>query len=214
MTGATLRLAPLAAALLAVIGSGAWAGPPTDQLHGRIDRVLEVLQDPALKKDSKATERRATLRGIAGEIFDFTEVSQRSLGRHWQARTPSERQEFVALFADLLEHTYVSKIEGYSGERIVYAGETLDGDQATVRTRIVTKQGTEIPVDYRMFQRDGRWRAFDVNIEGISLVGNYRSQFNAIIMRSSYADLAARLKTKQDERPGPRETGRPRTESP
>jgi phospholipid transport system substrate-binding protein len=214
MTGATLRLAPLAAALLAVIGSGAWAGPPTDQLHGRIDRVLEVLQDPALKKDSKATERRATLRGIAGEIFDFTEVSQRSLGRHWQARTPSERQEFVALFADLLEHTYVSKIEGYSGERIVYAGETLDGDQATVRTRIVTKQGTEIPVDYRMFQRDGRWRAFDVNIEGISLVGNYRSQFNAIIMRSSYADLAAKLKTKQDERPGPRETGRPRTESP
>jgi phospholipid transport system substrate-binding protein len=216
MTGATLRLAqaPLAAALLAVICSGAWAGPPTDQLHGRIDRVLKVLEDPALKKDSKATERRATLRAIAGEIFDFTEISQRSLGRHWQARTPSERQEFVALFADLLERTYVSKIEGYSGERLVYAGETLDGDQATVRTRIVTKQGTEIPVDYRMFQRDGHWRAFDVYIEGVSLVGNYRSQFNAIIVRSSYADLVEKLKTKQDERPGPRETGRPRTESP
>jgi phospholipid transport system substrate-binding protein len=209
-----LALAPLAAALLAVTCSGAWAGAPTDQLHGRIDRVLEVLADPALKKDSKTTERRATLRGIAGEIFDFTEVSQRSLGRHWQARTPIERQEFVALFADLLERTYVSKIEGYSGERLVYAGETLDGDQATVRTRIVTRQGTEIPVDYRMFQRDGRWRAFDVSIEGISLVGNYRSQFNAIIARSSYADLVEKLKTKQDEGSGPRETGRPRTESP
>jgi len=209
-----LALPPLAAALLAVACSGAWAGPPTDQLHGRIDRVLEVLQDPALKKDAKTTERRATLRGIAGEIFDFTEVSQRSLGRHWQARTPSERQEFVALFADLLERTYVAKIEGYSGERLVYAGETLDGDQATVRTRIVTKQGTEIPVDYRMFQRDGRWRVFDVNIEGVSLVGNYRSQFSAIIARSSYADLVAKLKSRQDEGSGPRETGRPRTESP
>jgi len=209
-----LALPPLAAALLAVACSGAWAGPPTDQLHGRIDRVLEVLQDPALKKDAKTTERRATLRGIAGEIFDFTEVSQRSLGRHWQARTPSERQEFVALFADLLERTYVAKIEGYSGERLVYAGETLDGDQATVRTRIVTKQGTEIPVDYRMFQRDGRWRVFDVNIEGVSLVANYRTQFNAIIVRSSYQDLVTKLKAKQDEGAGSKDTGRRRVESP
>jgi phospholipid transport system substrate-binding protein len=204
-----LALAPLAAALLAATGSGAWAGPPTEQLHGRIDRVLKVLEDPALKKASKTTERRATLRGIAEEIFDFTEISQRSLGRHWQARTPSERQEFIALFADLLERTYVSRIEGYSGVQVVYAGETLDGDLATVRTRIVTKQGTEIPVDYRMFERDGRWRVFDVSIEGVSLVGNYRSQFNTIILRSGYQDVITKLKTKQDEGSGP-----PRIESP
>ena len=201
----------LAAALFAIC-SGAWAGPPTDHLRGRIDRVLQVLEDPALKKDLKTAERRATLRRIAEELFDFTEISQRSLGRHWQARTPSERQEFVALFADLLERTYVSKIEGYSGVQVVYAGETLDGDLATVRTRIVTKQGTEIPVDYRMFQRDGGWRVFDVNIEGVSLVGNYRSQFNTLILRSGYQDVVTKLKTKQDE--GSRETGRPRVEAP
>src|SRR2546427_12465034 len=117
-----------------------------------------------LKNDAKAAERRATLRGIADEIFDFTEISQRSLGRHWQGRTPSECAEFVALFADLLERTYISKIESYSGERVVYAGETLDGDLATVRTRFVPKQGTEIPVDYRLFQRDGPRRALRINM--------------------------------------------------
>jgi phospholipid transport system substrate-binding protein len=210
------RLAPavLAAALLGAAGSSAWAGPPTDQLHDRIDRVVKVLDDPALKKESKTTERRATLRRIADEIFDFTQISQRSLGRHWQTRTPAEREEFVVLFGDLLERSYISKIESYSGERVVYAGETLDGDQATVRTRIVTKQGTEVPVDYRMFERDGRWRVFDVNIEGVSLVGNYRSQFNAIIVRSSYQDLVTKLRAKQDEGAGPRGPGRPRVESP
>src|SRR5439155_525551 len=184
------RLAPavLAGALLAVAGSGAWAGPPSDQLHRRVDSVLKVLEDPELKKDSKTAARRAALRAIADEIFDFREISQRSLGRHWQTRTPAEREEFeaplrdllgrhwqtrtpaereefVGLFGDLLERTYVSRIEGYSGERLVYAGEKVDGDQATVRTRIITKQGTEVPVDYRMFERDGRWRVFDVNIE-------------------------------------------------
>ena len=90
----------------------------------------------------------------------------------------------------------------------------MDGDQATVRTRIVSKQGTEIPVDYRMFQRDGRWRVFDVNIEGVSLVGNYRSQFNAIIVRSSYQDLVTKLKAKQDEGAAPKDTGRRHIESP
>src|SRR5438128_4972973 len=210
------RLAPavLAAGLLAAAGSGAWAGPPTDQLHGGIDRVLKVLDDPELKKDSKTATRRATLRGIADEIFDFTEISQRSLGRHWQTRTPAERAEFVALFGDLLERTYISRIEGYSGERLVYAGEKVDGDQATVRTRIITKQGTEVPVDYRMFERDGRWRVFDVNIEGISLVSNYRAQFNSIIVRSSYQELVTKLKAKQDEVAQPRETGRPRQQAP
>ena len=209
------RLAPTAlAALLAAAGASAWAGPPTDQLHDRIDRVVKVLDDPTLKKESKTGERRATLRRIADEIFDFTEISQRSLGRHWQARTLAERAEFVMLFGDLLERTYISKIESYSGERVVYAGETLDGDQATVRTRIVTKQGTEVPVDYRMFERDGRWRVFDVNIEGVSLVANYRAQFNAIVVRSSYQELVTKLRAKQDEGAGPRGTGRHRVESP
>jgi len=212
----TRRLAPaaLAAALLVAPGSSAWAGPPTEQLRDRIDRVVKVLAEPALKKDAKTMERRATLRTIANEIFDFAEISQRSLGRHWQTRTPPEREEFVTLFGDLLERTYISKIESYSGERVVYAGEMVDGDQATVRTQIITRQGIEVPVDYRMFQRDGRWRVFDVNIEGVSLVGNYRTQFNAIITRSSYQDLVTRLKAKQGEGAGSKETRRRRVESP
>src|SRR5439155_1185399 len=105
----------------------------------------------------------------------------RALGRHWQARTPAERDEFVGLFGDLLERAYITKIEGYTGERILFTGEVADGAFATVRTRIVTKQGTEVPVDYKMFNQGERWRAYDVNIEGVSLVSNYRTQFSSII---------------------------------
>jgi phospholipid transport system substrate-binding protein len=201
-------LAALAAALTVLVATHALAGPPTDQVRGSIDRVLQILTDPELKKEAKTAERRAAIRGVAGEIFDFTEISQRSLARHWAARTPAERGEFVRLFGDLLEHSYITKIEAYSGEKIQYAGEVADGDQAVVKTRIVTRQGVEIPVDYRMFVKDNRWRAYDVNIEGVSLVANYRSQFNAVIQRAGYADLVAKLKARQDERPGPRAAGR------
>ena len=187
----------------------AQAGAPTDQVRGSIDRVLQVLSDPELKKEAKTAERRAAIRTVASEIFDFTEISQRSLARHWTPRTPGERQEFVRLFGDLLEHSYITKIETYSGEKIQYAGELPDGDQAVVKTRIVTKTGVEIPVDYRMFVKSNRWRAYDVNIEGVSLVANYRTQFNTVIQRTGYPDLIAKLKAKQDERPGPREAGRP-----
>ena len=196
----------------AVVGLGmagpATAGPATDQLHGSIDAVLKILSDPELKKQAKAVERRRAIRTVANDIFDFNEISRRSLAVHWQARAPAERQEFVALFGDLLENSYISKIESYSGEKIVYAGETVDGQLAIVKTRLVTRQGTEVPVEYRMFLRDDRWRAYDVNIEGISLVANYRAQFNTIISRSGYPDLVAKLKAKRDERPGAREVGR------
>jgi phospholipid transport system substrate-binding protein len=188
--------------------SDAAAGAPTDQLRASVDQVLKILSDPELKKEARTLERRRMIRAIASEIFDFNEISRRSLAVHWQARSPAERTEFVALFGDLLENSYISKIEGYSGEKIVYAGETTDGDLAVVRTKILTKQGAEVPVDYRMFLRGDRWRAYDVNIEGISLVSNYRSQFNTIIQRTGYGDLVAKLRAKQDERPGPRETVR------
>ncbi|HEV8438926.1 MAG TPA: ABC transporter substrate-binding protein [Methylomirabilota bacterium] len=189
------------------------AGPPTDQLRQSVELVVKTLSDPELKKDTKSGERRAMIRRVANEIFDFSEISQRSLGRHWQARTPTEREEFVRLFADLLEQSYIAKIESYSDEKILYTGEVIDGEQAVVKTRIVTRQGAEIPVDYRTFLRGERWRAYDVNIEGVSLVANYRTQFNTIIQRNGYPDLVAKLKAKQDERPGPRETGRRRDEA-
>jgi phospholipid transport system substrate-binding protein len=198
----------LAWALTLLVAGPAAAGAPTDQLRGSVDSVLKTLADPELKKEAKTAERRRIIRAAAGEIFDFPQISQRSLAVHWQARTPAERQEFIALFGDLLEQSYISKIEAYSGEKIVYVGETIDGTQAVVRTRIVGRQGTETPVDYRMVVDGGRWRAYDVSIEGVSLVANYRSQFNSIIQRSGYPALASKLKAKQDERPAAREVGR------
>jgi phospholipid transport system substrate-binding protein len=188
-------------ALALLLAAPADAGPATEQVKGRVDRVLKVLDDPEMRKDARTMERRAAIRAIAGELFDFTEISRRSLARHWQPRTPAEREEFVRLFGDLLERSYVSKLELYSGEKIEYVGESLDGDVATVRTRIVTKQGTQIPVDYRLLKDGSQWRAYDVLIEGVSLVGNYRTQFNAVIQKSSYDGLVKALRAKRTEPP-------------
>jgi len=194
-----LALAGLIAALVLVAGSAVHAGPPTDQLKATIDQVLATIQDPALRQPAKTEERRQKIRAIANEVFDWPEIGKRALARHWEARSPKEREEFSALFADLLERSYAGKIEGYSGEKIVYEKETVEGDQATVRTKLVTKAGTQIPIDYRMQQAGERWRVYDVLIENVSLVGNYRSQFNRIIQQSGYADLIQRLKIKQGE---------------
>lgn len=189
-------------ALVVVLLTGpslGWAGPPTDQLRTQIDHVVKILDDPELKKESRALDRRKAVRKIADEIFDFAETAKRSLGRHWQPRSPAEREEFVQLFADLLERSYISKIELYSGERITYLNDSIEGDQAVVRTKIVTKQGTEVPIDYRMLKKGDRWLVYDVIIEGVSLVANYRTQFNKIIQTSSYQDLVKKMKTKQEE---------------
>jgi phospholipid transport system substrate-binding protein len=187
---------------LATLGLGvdpAGAAAPLDQLKAATDRVLKILQNPELKKPEQVDARRKQIRAVADEIFDWTETAKRALGRHWQGRTPPQREEFSALFADLVERSYVGKIEAYSGERIVFAGDTLEGDQATVRTKLMTKSSTEIPIDYRL-QKDGeRWRAYDVLIEGVSLVANYRSQFNRIITQSGYDDLIKKLRQKREE---------------
>jgi phospholipid transport system substrate-binding protein len=181
------------------VGGPAWAGAPTDQLRSRIERVLKVL-DPDARPDGRSEDRRTAIRKIAQETFDFREISQRSLARHWQGRTPAERDEFIQLFADLLERSYIGQIEQYSGgEKVQYVGESVEGDQAVVRTRIVTKAGTEVPVDYRMRRVGDRWLVYDVAIEGISLVSNYRAQFDRIIRGGSYKMLVEKLKAKQDE---------------
>ena len=184
---------------LTVLGGAVEAGVPTDQLRGATDRVLKVLQDLALKDPAKADERRRQIRAIADEIFDWKETGKRALGRHWQARSPQEQEEFSKLFADLIERSYIGKIEQYSGERIEYLGDTADGDQVTVRTKLITKANTEVPIDYRMQKQGDRWRAYDVVIENVSLVSNYRSQFNRIIVQSGYPALLSKLKSKESE---------------
>jgi phospholipid transport system substrate-binding protein len=193
------RFAAVAVGLGLILAGPAAAGPPTDQLRTQIDRVIKTLEDPALQKEGKILERRKAVRKIADEIFDFGETAKRSLARHWQGRTPAEQQEFVQLFADLLERSYISKVELFNGERITYTGETIDGDLAMVRTRIITKQGTEIPVDYRLHKKNEKWLVYDVVIEGVSLIANYRTQFNKIIQTSSYQELVKKMKTKQEE---------------
>ena len=189
----------VAVVTLLLAGTPVRAGQPTEQLRVEIEQVIKVLDDPEFKKDGNANARRAAVRRIANEIFDFGETAKRSLARHWTSRTPMEREEFVQLFADLLERSYISKIELYGGERVVYVGETSDGDQATVRTKITTRQGTEVPIEYRMLKRGDRWLVYDVVIEGVSLVANYRVQFNKIITTSSYAELVKKMRDKQEE---------------
>lgn len=185
--------------LAALAAAPAWAGPAADQLKDAIDRVLKTLDEPSLKGEGNVADRRKAVRKVATEIFDFPEMARRSLARHWQGLGAPERQEFVGLFTDLLEQSYISRIETYGGERITYGAERVDGDTATVGTKIITKNGTEVPVDYRMLKRGDRWRVFDVNIEGVSLINNYRTQFNKIIQTSSYAELIKRMKAKQGE---------------
>lgn len=194
-----LKSALLALGLAVVTAVPAAAGVPTDQLRGAVDRVLKTLDDPSFKGADKVADRRVAVRKIANEIFDFGEIAKRSMARHWQPLSEAQRTEFVGLFADLLERSYISKIETYGGEKIQYTAEKIDGDYATVSTRIVTKNGTEVPVDYRMTKRGDRWLVYDVSIEGVSLVSSYRTQFNKIIQTSSYNELVSKLKNKQDE---------------
>jgi phospholipid transport system substrate-binding protein len=171
-------------AILISVVQGAQAGAPTEELRGHVDQVIKILQRPDLQGEGKAVERR-------------TAVAKRSLGRHWQERTPAEREEFTRLFADLVERAYIGKIDRYSGENVSYVGESVEADQATVRTKILTKQGSQVPVDYRVFRQGGHWRVYDVIIEGVSLTANYRTQFNKIIQTSSFEDLVAKLKAKE-----------------
>jgi phospholipid transport system substrate-binding protein len=190
----------LTVAMLAAFTPAAWAGPPTEQLRVQMDRVIKVLEDPELKRDGRQTERRAAVRRVVNEIFDFNETSRRSLGPHWNTRTPAEREQFVQLYADLLERSYIGKIEPYSGERIQFIADSIEGDQATVRTRLATKAGTEIPVDYRMHRVAGdRWLTYDVVIEGVSMIANYRAQFNKIIQASGYPSLVSKLTEKREQ---------------
>jgi len=201
--------AALALALLS-LAPAAWAGPPTDQLRQHVDRLVQILEDPALRQPARTRERRAAIRAVAERVFDFEEIARRALGPHWRARTPEERREFVALFTDLLESAYVTKLEQYQGEKVVYAGEHVEGDLATVRTRVVARDGTEIPIDYRMHRTPDGWRIYDVLIEGVSLVANYRAQFDRIIRTGSYQALVEKLRAREFTPPP---AGKPRRTS-
>ena len=180
-------------------GPAAWAGAPTDQLRGGIDRVFKILRDPEMAGDKNATQRRTAILAAAGGIFDFGEMAKRSLGQHWAARTPVERTQFVALFTDLIQHSYINKVDQHGGAKMSFTGETVDGDLAAVRTAIPLSSGKQMPLEYRMHNADARWQVYDLSIDGISLVSNYRAQFNKIIRIESYEALVTKLQSHQTE---------------
>ena len=170
------------------------AGEPTVQIRGAIEQGIAVVKNPKLAGKGMQAERRARLREAVAPYFDFQEMAKRSLGIYWKDRSPSEREEFIRLYQELLENSYAGKIESYQGEKIVYGKETVDPPYAVVRTGIVTMKGEEIPVNYLLLQEGNRWRIYDVVIERISLVNNYRSQFGSILQKSSFPELIRKLK--------------------
>lgn len=178
---------------------GAWAGPPSDQLRAGIDRVFKILGDPELDGDKKLNQRRTAILLAANEMFDFGEMAKRSLGQYWAQRTSAERGEFVRLFTELVQRSYISKVDQHGGHKMTVQGEQLDGDYAVVRTTLPLSSGHEMPIDYRMHSTDDRWQVYDLSIDGISLVANYRAQFNKIIRTSSYEALVAKFKSHQAE---------------
>jgi phospholipid transport system substrate-binding protein len=196
-TGGLIAVIVALGALLAD-GGAAVAGPPTEQLKRAADQIVQLLVDPSLKGPDQLQERRRRIRTVANDTFDWHETARRTLGRHWSDRTPEERADFAALFADFIEQAYLGKIELYSGERIAYVAELGDATHATVRTKLLTASKTEIPVDYRMLKDGERWRVYDVVVEGVSLVANYRTQFARIIQQSGFPELMKKLRSKQE----------------
>jgi len=185
------------AVVLVALAAPAYAGEPMDTVRGSVDRALKVLQNPALTGEAHTAQRHKELSEIASRVFDFEEMSRRALGVHWRERTPEERQKFVNLFSDLLEVTYFATIDTYTGTSTVrYQAENIQGDEASVRTTIVTAKGLEIPVNYRLLRKGSRWLIYDVDFGGITLVSNYRAQFNQIIRSSSFEMLVQRLDQK------------------
>src|SRR6516165_3254769 len=153
----------------------------TDEVKRTVAEVVRIVTDKELKQPQNEKKRRQELKAAVGRIFNYGEMAKRSLGRYWKERSPAERKEFVSLFEILLENSYAGKIESYNQEKIVYLSENVEGEYAEVKSKVVTPKRDEYALDYRLLSAGGRWMVYDVVIEGVSLVSNYRSQFNRII---------------------------------
>ena len=191
----------LSGLLLVSSPSTAPAGEPQEKVRATVNEVLAVLQDQALQGPDNTDRRREKMRQAVFQRFGFAEMAQRALGQHWQKRTSAERKEFVELFGELLERSYINKIESYTGEQTVqYTKETIEKEgYASVRTAVVNKRDLNVEVEYRLLQRDGDWQVYDVVIEGVSLINNYRTQFHNIVSQESYEALMKKLKRKLEQ---------------
>ena len=174
----------------------AYAGAPTEQLRSTVDQVLVILQDPSLKPEGKQKERRDQLRRVIFARFDFAEMARRSLGADWRRRTPTEQQEFINVFTDLLQDSYIGTIESYNGDKVAYNRELQDQDSAEVQTILTTRGEASYSINYRLRLVGKDWKVYNVVIENISVVNNYRSQFTRVIGKSSYEELVRTMKEK------------------
>jgi phospholipid transport system substrate-binding protein len=174
----------------------ALAHSPTVQIKSTVDQVIQILTNPQFQGEGKKQERRKRLRETIFIRFDFQEMAQRSLGAHWQRRTPEEQREFIRVFSDLLEQNYVDKIESYNNEKFIYMNERIDGPYAEVGSKMRTSKGEEFTINYKLHRVGEEWRVYDLVVENVSLMNNYRSQFNRIITSSTYDELVARIKRK------------------
>jgi phospholipid transport system substrate-binding protein len=174
---------------------------PTDDVKKTVDEVVRIIADKEMKKNEP--KRRQALKKSISNIFDYSEMAKRSLGKHWNVRTEAEKKQFSELFATLLENSYAGKIESYNNEKIVYMKENVEGEYAEIKSKVVTAARDEFTLDYRMFKQKGKWMVYDVVIEGVSLVSNYRSQFNKTIASSGYDKLVKKLQTKNEELKAP-----------
>lgn len=172
---------------------------PREVVQAAVGRVIAAIQRTPVDADTVQAQRQARqqrrleVRRVAAELFDFDEIARRALSRHWTSRSAEEQAEFTRLFTDLLERSYLGRIEAYSGERIIYLGEVVDGSFATVRSKVITRRRVETPLDYQLHLRDGRWKVYDVLIDHVSFVATYRTEFARVIQRESYAALVERL---------------------
>ncbi len=194
-----MRTALAALALVLAAAGPAWPQSPTGDMQQYTERVLQLIQDAALREKDTIEALQVAVRKVVIQIFGAPEAARGVLGRHWEALTPAERDDFVQLFAELLEATYIARMESNGGLRVHYVGELVEGDRAEVRARVSTRKGRDLTVDGRLVHRDGRWLVSDVLLEHVSLVGNYRAQFDRIIRKSGYEELVRLVRAKRDE---------------
>ncbi len=171
----------------------------TEEVKKVVDEVVRIVSNKELKKPQNEDKRRAELKDVISTIFDYGQMAKLAMGTHWKERTPAEQKEFEQLFETLLENAYATKIEAYNNDKIVYVRENVEANHAEVKSKVTTAKGEEYTLNYRLTKRGNEWRVYDVVIEGVSLVANYRGQFNRIIKTHGYDDLVKKLRTKSAE---------------
>lgn len=191
----TVRLIGIALSLL-LATSFLWAGEPTERIRASVDAGLQVVNDPRLQSPDKKKERNDRLREIVYSLFDFHEMAKRSLGSYWRKLNPQQQQEFVPAFRDFLEKIYADRVDLYNGQKAIFLKEVVDRDYAEVYSKIVNKKGAEIAVIYKIHRADGQWKVYDVVVENISLVNNYRAQFGRLMANSSFDELMRKMREK------------------